>query len=33
MSEELTNWHGGTSPSRRRRRWKLDSPDKAMARV
>jgi hypothetical protein len=23
----------GTYPSRRRRRWKLDSPDNAMARV
>jgi hypothetical protein len=34
--EELTNWRGGTYPSkRRRRRWrqKLDSPDEAMARV
>jgi hypothetical protein len=31
---ELTNWRGGTSPSRRRQWWrKLDSPDVAMARV
>jgi hypothetical protein len=28
--EELTNWHGGTGPLKRR--W-LNSPDKAMARV
>jgi hypothetical protein len=31
--EELTNWCGGTGPSRRRRRQKLNSPDEAMARV
>jgi hypothetical protein len=31
---ELTNWRGGTGPSRRRQWWrKLDSPDVAMARV
>jgi hypothetical protein len=29
----LTNWRGGTYPSRRRWRRKLDSPDEAMARV
>jgi hypothetical protein len=28
--EELTNWSGGTSSSKRRR---LDSPDRAMARI
>jgi hypothetical protein len=31
--KELTNWHDGTYPSRRRWRRKLDSPDEAMARV
>jgi hypothetical protein len=30
MGEELTNWHGGTGPSCRRR---LDSPDGYMARI
>jgi hypothetical protein len=31
--EELFNWCGGTGPSWRWRRQKLDSPNDAMARV
>jgi hypothetical protein len=28
--EKLSNWSGGTGPLRR---WRLDSPDEAMARI